>query len=281
MVRIDSKHFRAVVGNADDDFIEERLYYCETIYDVFFEHFRKKGFTVRTPKGRMMVAVFDTQAGFEAYLGRSMSTAIRGIYHTPTNRLVVYDYGQNRDFLSAKARGDREARRIGSSFDRQRNISTFNRQAQDYRTDANIGTVMHEVAHQLSFNCGLLNRDGDVAVWLTEGLACYCEATNNGGWQGIGEPNTTRVATIAGAFKAKTSFLPLRQLIESDDWIRKTTNTNQVVLGYAQSWALFSLLMEERPKEVKTVSDAHFTRGARRNNASRTSRRCLAATWRS
>jgi Protein of unknown function (DUF1570) len=250
MVRIDSKHFMAV-GNADDEFIEERLYNCETIYDIFFQHFRKKGFTMREPKGRLMVAVFDTQAGFEAYLGHPMSTAVRGLYDTPTNRLVVYDFGQNRAFLDTKARGDQEARRVPTSLDRQRVISSFNRRAQDYRTDANIGTVMHEVAHQLSFNSGLLNRDGDVAVWLAEGLACYCESTNNGGWQGIGEPNSNRAATLAAALRAKAAFIPLRELVESDDWIRQASNTNQVVLGYAQSWALFSLLMEERPKDMK------------------------------
>ena len=27
-------------------------------------------------------------------------------------------------------------------------------------------TTMHEAAHQLSFNCGVLNRQGDLAIWL-------------------------------------------------------------------------------------------------------------------
>ena len=228
MVRLDSQHFLAI-GNADDEFIEDCLGNCETLYSVFFEHFRKKGFTVRQPKGRLMVAVFDTQAGFEAYLGQKMSTSIRGIYHPQTNRLVVYDYGQNRDFLDAKTHGERESRRLASSLDRQRVISSFNRRVQDYRTDANIGTVMHETAHQLSFNSGLLNRNGDVPAWLAEGLACYCEATSNGAWQGIAQPNVSRATTLRTALKQKGSLLTLRQLVENDDCLRKAATVNQVV----------------------------------------------------
>jgi hypothetical protein len=250
MTRLDSKHFLAI-GNADEGFIEECLYHCETIYPVFLDHFRRRGFPVREPNGRLMVAVFDTQAGFEAYVGRPMGPAVRGIFHTPSNRLVVYDFGQNREFLDSKARAEREARNVADGLERQQLLRSFNRRAQDIRTDANIATVMHEVAHQLSFNCGLLNRDADAPMWLVEGLACYCESADGGGWQGIGEPNPSRAGTLASVFRKKGTFLTLRQLVESDDWLRKASSTREAVVGYAQSWALFGMLMEDRPKEMK------------------------------
>jgi Protein of unknown function (DUF1570) len=250
VTRFDSRHFMAL-SNADDGFSEDRLYNCETIYALFFDHFRKKGFEVREPREKLMVAVFDTQIGFEAYLGGKQMNALRGVYHPPSNRLVVYDYGQNRAFLSEKQLADRMVRQIPSNLERERAINSVNRNAATYRGDANIGTVMHEVAHQLSFNCGLLNRDGDVPVWLAEGLACYCESTENGAWQGIGEPNFSRAATLARAQRGAGGLLPLRSLVENDDWIRKTKDVNQIVLGYAQSWALFSLLMEQRPKSLR------------------------------
>ncbi len=246
VTRFDSRHFMAL-SNAGDDFSEDRLYNCETIYALFFDHFRGKGFTVRAPREKLMVAVFDTPAGFEAYLGGKQSTAIRGVYHPPSNRLVVYDYGQNRAFLSEKQYADRLVRQLPTHLERERAVSAVNRSAATYRSDANIGTVMHEVAHQLSFNCGLLNREGDVPVWLAEGLACYCESTANGAWQGIGEPNGERAATLA----ASAPLLPLRSLIENDDWIRKAKTMKPVVLGYAQSWALFAMLMEEKPQALR------------------------------
>jgi hypothetical protein len=250
MTRYDSKHFLAV-SNAADDFTEERLGNCETMYDLFFEHFRRKGFRVRRPPGRMMVAIFDSQAGFEAYLGRSMPSLITGVYHPPSNRLVVYDYGTNRAFVANKTKGEELARQAPATMERQRALTTFGRRALDRRADANVGTIMHEVAHQLSFNGGLLSRDGDVPLWLAEGLACYCEATDNGTWQGIGEPNPQRAQPLGGPVRGRGEFIPLPNLISSDDWLRKATRTEQALLGYAQSWALFRMLMEERPQALR------------------------------
>ncbi len=250
VARFDSRHFMAL-SNAGDEFTEDRLTNCEMIHALFFDHFRSKGFSVREPREKLMVAVFDTQTGFESYLGGKQPDVLRGLYHPPTNRLVVYDYGQNRAFVSEKQFADRLARQVPSNLARERAVSSVHRQAATYRNDANIGTIMHEVAHQLSFNCGLLNREGDVPVWLAEGLACYCESTENGAWQGIGEPNSNRAGSIAAALRDKTPLIPLRSLIESDDWYRKARDSNQVILGYGQSWALFSWLMEKRPEKLR------------------------------
>jgi hypothetical protein len=250
MERFDSLHFTAIT-NALDDYTEDRLNNCETIYSLFFEHFRGKGFNVREPSGKLMVAAFDSQEGFEAYLGTRMPAAITGIYHRGTNRLVVYDYATNRNLLAMKRAGQQEANKIAGGLVRQRVLGSINRQAREHRDDANVGTIMHEVAHQISFNCGLLDRDGDVACWLAEGLATYCESTANGAWQGIGEPNPQRVAGLAAAARGQAPFLPLKDLVGGDDWLRKATRTERVLQGYAQSWALFRLLMEERPKELR------------------------------
>jgi hypothetical protein len=250
MARFETRHFLAM-SNAEDAFTEHRLYNCETIYELFFDHFRRKGFAVREPGNKLMVAIFDSQTGFEAYLGGPTSLAITGVYHRPSNRLVVYDFGQNRAFLAQKERGERTLRQAPSGVERQRVLTSFSRQAQDWRTDVNIGTIVHEVAHQLSFNGGLLNREGDVALWLAEGLACYCEATDNGAWQGIGEANPHRASILAGPARGQGSFIPLKELIGSDDWLRKAGRVDQILLGYAQSWALFQMLIEERPKALR------------------------------
>ncbi|HZT79204.1 MAG TPA: DUF1570 domain-containing protein, partial [Gemmataceae bacterium] len=232
VARFDSKHFLAL-SNADDDFTQRRLNNCELIYDLFFDHFRKHGFRLREPAGKLMVAVFDSQAGFEAYLGQPMPTAVTGVYNKKTNRLLVYDYGQNRDFVAARRQNQQQAHRIRSDLDRIRFVDAVNRRLQEFRTEANIGTVMHEVAHQLSFNTGMLNRDGDVPLWLAEGLACYCEATSNSAWQGIGEPNPERVGTLAQAVHGRGQLLPLRELIEGDRWMTDRPLPARTLMGYA------------------------------------------------
>jgi hypothetical protein len=262
VARYDSPHFLAM-SNAPAGYTEYRLHNCETIHALFFDHFRRRGFPVREPTAKMMVALFDTQAGFEAYLGRGLSSAITGIYHPASNRLVVYDYATNRAFQAHKAQGDELVRRAGrTDLERERLVPLVGRHFEARRADTNISTIMHEVAHQLSFNSGLLNRQGDVPAWLAEGLACYCESTVNGGWQGIGAPNPSRAANLAGPAQGRGSFLPLRALVANDDWLRKAPRVDQVILGYAQSWALFSLLMKERPRELRRYLEMIYARRA-------------------
>ncbi|HJT76141.1 MAG TPA: DUF1570 domain-containing protein [Gemmataceae bacterium] len=243
MGRYDSDHFVAL-SNADPGFSELRLNNCELIYDCFYEHFRRKGFRLHRPPSKLMVAVFDTQGGWEAYLGQRMPEGVIGFYHPPSNRLVVYDIGANRDFKATKRRLKEASRAIGSDLDRQRFVSTLNRVSDDIRSGVNIMGIMHEVSHQLSFNSGMFNRDGDVPLWLAEGEATYCEATRDSAWQGIGEPNPERLNLLKALVDQKGALIPLRDLITSDEWLRK--DPNLALLGYAESWALFKMLMEER-----------------------------------
>jgi hypothetical protein len=210
---------------------------------------------VRPPEGRMMLAVFDGQAGFEAYLDRKMPTGVTGLYDAATNRLVVYDFGRNRAFEETKKRGDEIGRRVPNDLQRAQSVGAFRRAVRDWRDDVNLETVMHETAHQLSFNGGLLSRTGDVPIWLAEGLACYCESTAKGGWQGVGEPNPARTATLASQLRGGGALFPLRTLVENDDWLRRGGSQAAIALGYAQSWALFRMLVEERPEALRKYLD--------------------------
>jgi Protein of unknown function (DUF1570) len=245
MARFDSPHFTAL-SNADDVFSQARVRDCETLYTLFWDHFRRRGFAVREPGAKLMVAVFDSQAGFEAYFGRKMSAFTTGVYDPVTNRLVTYDYGQNEAFLASIRQSEQEGRRITSQLDRQRYLGGLQRHARDFRTGANIGTMMHETAHQLSFNCGLLSREGDVAAWLAEGLACYCEPTADGAWQGIGAFNPGRVRRLAAT--PSEGLIPLRQLLV---WDGGGKDPASVGAAYAQSWALFRMLLDERPAALR------------------------------
>ncbi len=248
--RYDSKHFMAL-STAGIAHSEYRLENCETIYSLFFEHFRRRGFEARPPADKMMVAIFDTQDGLDAYLGQKIPSSVTGLYHPATNRLLVYDFGTNRAFTASVARATNEMKGGSSDLERERNQLALSRAVRDKRDDTNISTVMHEVAHQLSFNCGMLNRTGDVPVWLAEGLAVYCESTIKGAWQGIGEANPGRASVLRAASRGDASFIPLRDLVRNDDWIRKATRTEQIILGYSQSWALFRMLMDDRPRQFK------------------------------
>jgi hypothetical protein len=251
------------LSDAEENFTELRLGNCELLYTLFWDHFRRKGITLREPRTKLMVAMFDSQEGFNAYLGRRESPVIIGYYHTLSNRFVVYDYGQNELHQALKGQAEQRARQIGSYLERQRWVETVQRRAHDFRSGANISTVMHEVAHQLSFNCGMLNREGDVPFWLAEGLACYCEATDNGSWQGIGEPNSQRLRTFVTVLSNKRQLIELTELITRDDWMPGARDTQTTLLAYAQSWALFRMLIDERPNNMKTYLKLIYPRQIR------------------
>src|SRR5436190_16155941 len=144
--RFDSKHFMAF-STADEDYSEYRLDNCEMIYPLFFRHFRKRGFKVKEPAEKMMVAIFHHQSGMEAYVGQRLSSALTGLYHPASNRLVVYDYGTNASLVAAKKHYEKLAQSARTDVERANRLLSVNRFLRDRRDDANIGTIMHEVAH--------------------------------------------------------------------------------------------------------------------------------------
>jgi hypothetical protein len=253
--RFDSKHFTAL-SNTDDEFTRIYLRHGELIYDQFLDHFRSRGFKVATPPSKLMLAIFETQDGFEAYLGRKTPPGVTGLYDRGTNRLVVFDFGTNQTLLNQKQQAQDAAKSIASDADRKKYLESVIRQAKDIHKDINIGTIMHEVSHQLSFNTGLLNLKGDVPLWLAEGLACYCEPTDRGTWVGVGEPNQERLAGLALALQGK-KLIPLKDLVSSDAWMGSGESVGpNIITGYAQSWALFKFFMDEKPKALRAYLKA-------------------------
>ncbi len=229
MARYKSQRFLAL-GNAPEAFTIERIRNCELFYDLFFAHFRQRGFALAVPSSKLIMAIFDSPAGFKAYHETfhpktRVPADITGLYYPDTNRLTMFDQHQN----------------PGLAFRHNPLLAR----------DENMATIMHEVAHQLSFNCGLLNRHGDGPSWVVEGLACYCEPTVSGEWQGFGEINQVRLAGLQ-----KNRLLPLETLLQSDAWVY----SDNIMVGYSQSWALFRMLMQQQPKALRAYLERIYYR---------------------
>src|SRR5207245_10550135 len=64
------------MSNADEAFSNSRLKLCETEYRLFYDHFRRKNLTLYSPAAKLQISMFDSQAGFEAYLDRKMPAEI-------------------------------------------------------------------------------------------------------------------------------------------------------------------------------------------------------------
>src|SRR5262249_45602971 len=153
LARFESRHFRAW-SSADEAFTRTHLDHCELIYTRFFEHFRSRGFALQAPTMRLELVILDSPASFEAYLGKKMPALVTGVYQSASNRFVLYDYARNASLLAERARGEREGKSIGWHAERLRYLESVERWANDQRQNSNLTTVMHEVAHQLSFNTG-------------------------------------------------------------------------------------------------------------------------------
>src|SRR5205085_947468 len=95
---------------------------------------------------------------------------------------------------------------------------------------------------------GLLNRHADLPVWLVEGMACYCESTDQGDWTVLGAPNPMRIGHLR---RDRAGLMSVTQMVRNDDWLRSP----RVLQGYAQSWLLFHLLLAEKPRELKRYLD--------------------------
>lgn len=250
MRRMATRHFVAM-SNAPEYFTEMRLGNCELLYTMFFDHFQRKGFALVAPQEKLQALVFDSQAAFDKFLGGRSSPLATGIYQLGSNRLVMYDFGTNAGFVASRQVARDRGRKIGQQPERLQYLEGLERQASTMQRGNNISTVMHETAHQLSFNCGLLSRSADTPIWLAEGLACYCEATSDGSWSGIGEPNPERLAPLARAFRESRPLTGLSRIIGSDLWLKGASDEYSLLLAYGQSWGLFRWLMEEKTPAMR------------------------------
>ena len=180
---------------------------------------------------------------------------VTGLYHQESNRLVVYDLRPKPGISGGQEQEPASSSDIPfPTLQKQQVITRIQPAGQTSANDANIGTIMHEVAPStLAFNGGLLNRQGDCGPVAggRDGVLLRGHA-QRGEWQGIGEPNPQRLAVLARVLEREGRFLSIRDLVQSDDWlVAKGRDGVAALLGYSQSWALYRYLMEEHPRKLR------------------------------
>src|SRR4051812_10099351 len=125
-----SEHFLAI-GNAPDQHREDALRLCESLGQDFLAHFRKLGFKLAYPDHRLTIVTLKDAPSYAVFLGRKPDKDEGGCYDLVTTRLLIFD------FRSDPA------------------------ETQSSETRKNLFSLVHETAHQLSFNTGLLNTKND------------------------------------------------------------------------------------------------------------------------
>ena len=155
---VHSAHYVAV-GDAPKAFMGTILADCEQLVVDYFRYFGARGFRLRQPDRPLIAVIFRDDRSFGKYFrlpplldaaekGRAQQA---GIYDRKTNVLHIFDW---------------------------RNVPI-----QPRASHLNMETLAHEGTHQLTFNTGLLNREGDTPLCIVEGLGTNGEARKDHGAQ--------------------------------------------------------------------------------------------------
>jgi hypothetical protein len=206
------------IGDAPDKHRDDALKLCEALLAAYQHHFEEKRFTVAFPPQRLTVVTLKDQASYAAYLGVKPGDAVGGHYELDTNRLVIFD------FRPGVAGGLPAA--VSS-----RRINTF--------------TLIHEATHQLTLNTGLLDRQGDIPLAVSEGLAMYAEAWRNDRRSAIGMIDRPRLEVIFPRNgDPAPEWIPLAKLL-TDDTLFDNAATEQ--MAYAESWVFVHYALKSTP----------------------------------
>jgi hypothetical protein len=217
-----SAHFLGI-GDSTEVFLAVNLRDLEGLTADFLDHFRHKGFDLTMPSQRLTAVILADSRSFAAFVEeRSLrqipngpgAPPMRGRYQPRTNRLVLFD-------------------------NRSLGPQTAPRPAHD-----NLRVVAHEGIHQLSYNTGLLRRDGDVPRCIAEGLAMYGEVRSFTGRSQPGRFNRMRFTDLNSIHRKRVGWIPVDRLLTEDRMLIEG-GTSENYVAYAESWLLVDYLLKD------------------------------------
>jgi len=204
-----SAHFLAI-GDAPDEHREAALKLCEALGQDFLAHFRKLGFKLAYPDHRLTIVTLKDTASYAVFLGRKPDKDEGGCYDLVTRRLLIFDFRSDAAVIQAS------------------------------ETRKNLFSLVHETAHQLSFNTGLLNAENDVPLCISEGIATYVELWQPRVKNAIGGTNAPRMQGLLQSTESEDPWIRLSELLADD---KAFEDPKTVQLAYAESWLLVHHLL--------------------------------------
>ncbi|MGQ9822751.1 MAG: DUF1570 domain-containing protein [Thermogutta sp.] len=219
-----------ILHNASREYVRWCGGLLERLYASFTNYFTRRGVQLSEPQFPLVVIVFANQAQYVEHCREEVGpavTQIKGHFNLQTNVVTTYDLTGSGGTVSALE--------LARSLARP-------------EVQQNIATVVHEAAHQLANNCGLLQRWNDTPQWLNEGLAMFFETPDLRGSRAVtsvGLVNTARLAQFR-SYLSRRPADSLQTLLRDD---QRLQNTDTATDAYAESWALVYFLLLQRPRE--------------------------------
>ena len=228
-------HF-VVCFNTSDAYARWNANLYEHLYKGFYGFWRKMGVDLTPPRFPLVALVFETKEDYVNYARKEFEGAENtiGYYHQSTNRLASFDLTGIEGLIPAGVQVVRE--------------ELINQVLSRPEAERTVATIVHEACHQISFNSGLQVRLGDNPLWLSEGLATFCEApdpSSTSGWGGIGKVNWHN-------YQIFSRYLPNRpkeslELLLLDD--ARLRHGETMTNAYAEAWGLTYYLIKGKPKQ--------------------------------
>lgn len=276
-----SDHF-LVVSDASPSAVAAMLNSLERTRSSLLADLRARGYRIHEPPTRHLAILFADQPAFTEFAKEDghVIKGARGYYKPTARRLQLFDpestesvkeadatLAKNEEAIRVqqeatnRARANRVTRAQASTMQRQVDQARAQLAQQRAQRDAVVDqglkvVAIHELVHQLLFECGVQSATGLNPLWLSEGLAVAFETSDP---RVPGHPESMRDERFAQARQGLLAgrFLPLRVLVEATTIPSQSRPGDEDELDfYAQSCMLVRWCMTQRPAEFLSFLSA-------------------------
>lgn len=210
----------------------------------FVREMARIGLDVENPDAPLDWIVFDRRDAYEHYARRAdrvdMSSS-RGYYSARTNVVALLrDPAPAPGWIMAPAHDDQNPQ-VHAAADDATEAAAIHPSCSPHE----MARISHEAIHQLAFNTGVQKRWVVYPLWVSEGMATTFEAYN-GEPSGLDRHNAKWAGRIIRMRQADR-LEPLEQVLLR---IRPPRQPRALNDAYASSWAAFSFLASQRPRQL-------------------------------
>jgi len=230
-----TEHF-TIIHQPQSGNLDEMAGLLEAAYERFNVLFGNNGFTLKAPDGKLAWIYFDRPEYFNDYAlsaDKMDLSWLSSYYSIKTNKVALL----KQDEISAAQNDSANQQNYGTIL------------AQHSLADSKDNTrIMHEAAHQLSFNTGIQKRGVMYPLWVSEGLATMLETMLSDCSQNRRSQNLSQM-------------LKNKSLISLDEFVTVTQLPQEIEKQkdfYAQSCGFYQYLWENHKDKLKIYLDCLY-----------------------